>query len=279
MTIVTKGSGLTASVEPARGGKIVSLIDEAGSEWLAQTDPIFRLADGASFVESEMAGWDECAPSIVACTIRGRDVPDHGDLWNTAFDTDGSTVRAFGVSLGYRFERTITATDDGVMLHYLAESVGETVPFLWAAHPQFSALPGTRVELAAPARVVDVLDPKLPISEWSPQLATIDTVPHEGSRKWFVEPDHPVEAASIVRADGSSLTMRWSPTCPYLGVWFDSRAYSREPVIAIEPSTGYFDSLESAVYYGRVALLTPGAPLAWWVSLQVTTGRTGGPEA
>ncbi len=273
MTLVTRGGGLTSVVDPQRGGKIISLVDDFGIEWLAQADPD-ATPGGASFIDAEMAGWDECAPSIAACTIGGVSVPDHGDLWDIPFGVEDQTLTAIGTSLGYRFERDISATEDGLLLSYRAETIGGSIPFLWAAHPQFVAPPGTRVELPVKEQlVVDVLDARLPLHRWSPELASIDTVPHAGTRKLYVDPERPAHGAHLVRGDGARLAIEWSRQCPYLGLWFDNAAISREPVIAIEPSTGYFDSLERAVASSSVAWLTPGRPLSWWVRLAVTHGR------
>ena len=268
MTLVVRGEGLTATVDPGRGAKIVSLVDAAGVEWLAQADRTSIPAPGTAFVAAEMAGWDECAPSIVACTVDGVPIPDHGELWDVPFDTQGDTTSATGTSLGFRFARTIAPTADGLLLSYRAETTGGPIPFLWAAHPQFAAPPGTRVELPPQARsVVDVQHDDLPSRPWSSALDGIDSVRPGGTRKWYVDPAQTVRGARLVRGDGPVLTMEWSVHCPYLGVWFDHGAYSREPVIAIEPSTGYFDSLATAQRSGRVATIEPGRPLTWWVRL------------
>lgn len=269
--LATRGHGLTATVDPMRGAKIVSLVDAVGTEWLTGADPEAVAVPGASFVDAEMAGWDECAPSIVACTVDGVSIPDHGDLWDVPFESEGATVSTTGASLGYRFQRVIEATDDGIVLRYRAEATGGPIPFLWAAHPQFAAPPGTRVELPAhAASVIDVQHAALPKRPMSTDLTQIDSVPLGGTRKWYVDPARSVQSARLVRGDGPELTMRWSDTCAYLGVWFDRCAYSREPVIAIEPSTGYFDSLATAARLGQVATLAPGRPLTWWVRLSAS---------
>ncbi|WP_457100349.1 hypothetical protein [Microbacterium sp. P5_E9] len=263
------GAGLAATIDPRRGAKITSLIDVAGTEWLSQGAADASTGPGLPFVEAEMRGWDECAPTINACVVDGRALPDHGDLWDIEFEAEGDRVSATGPSVPYRFERRISATATGLRLDYSAEALESALPFLWAAHPQFAAPPETRVELPSSVEeVVDVMDAATPRQPWTPALASIDTVPEGGCRKVYVAPETRVERARLVRPDGSTLDIRWSPECPYLGIWFDAGAYSAVPVIALEPATAYYDSLELAVRLQRAPVLEPGVPLTWWVELE-----------
>ena len=264
---------LDFDIAPRLGGKITSLRDWTGREWLAQPartpEPVPPRE--TRFVDAEVSGWDECAPTITECRIGDVRVPDHGDLWAQEFEFHDNTVSATGTSLDYRFERRASITPEGVRLEYRAEALSTTIPFLWAAHPLFVAPAGTYVGLDAGVdTVVDVLAVDPQPTAWTHNLAAIDTVPRGGCRKIFVEPETAVQAARITHPDGAELSMTWSDECPYLGVWFDRGRYSREPVIALEPSTGFFDSVESALALDRVAILEPGRPLEWWVELVVT---------
>lgn len=264
------GPALAVEVDAGRGAKIVSLREPDGLEWLAQRAPGRPVGPGRAFIDAEMAGWDECAPSIVACVVDGRDVPDHGDLWDTPFRAIDGWLEATGESLDYRFARRITAVDGGIRLDYRAEALSAAVPFLWAAHPQFAAPAGTRVELPGVVEVVDVLDPAVATVPWTSELASIDTVAPGGCRKVYAPLAVGVSRARIVRPEGRALELEWSGECPYVGVWFDGAAYSPEPVIAIEPSTGYYDSLDRAVAAGLVPMIEPGHPLTWWLEVRPT---------
>lgn len=272
-TVVVAGDGLRARFDPSRGAKIVSLHD-GGREWLAQPDPgVPTPSAGTPFVDAEMAGWDECAPSIVACTVDGVDIPDHGELWDAAFEVAGATATWHGRS--FVFSRTIRSAPGGLRLDYRASSLGGEVPFLWAAHPQFIAHAGTCVQLpSGVSTVVDVLSAAPRRLEWTEEISRIDSVSDRGCRKVYVAPDLSVASAALVHPDGARLDLTWSAAAPYLGIWFDSRAYSREPVIALEPSTGYFDSLAVAAAGGRVTTLRDGAPLEWWVDVRVSHSHT-----
>jgi hypothetical protein len=259
-------------ISPARGGKIVSLRDREGCEWLCQpSGPLPPPAEpGDVFVEAEMCGWDECAPSIHPCMVGGRPIPDHGDLWTARFHDDGDWLEADGTSLGYRFRRRVIPTDAGARIEYEAQAHTEMVPFLWAAHPQLAAPAGTKIELDDPVdEVVAVLEAGLPRVPFTPDLAEIDTVVRGGYRKWNVPPERSATSVGLVRGP-RRLTMRMGPQTPYLGIWFDAAAFSREPTIAIEPSTGYVDALDVALDHRRVTELVPGRPLRWTIELEVT---------
>lgn len=261
------------SVDLERGAKITSLVDRTGREWLAQAQPGRTRAAGAPFTDAEMAGWDECAPTIDACVVDGIVMPDHGDLWDHPFAGTAAHASLTRDGLGFRFERSIAEVPGGIRLTYRAAALRGRLPFLWAAHPQFLAPTGTRVEVGT-RRVVDVIDPQEPVIPLTDTLTTIDTVDAGGCRKWYADPQEPVTAASLIRADGGVLDLSWSSNCPYVGVWFDNCAYSHQPVIAIEPSNGYRDSLALAIERDHVQIIEPGTPLEWWVDLRVSARPT-----
>ncbi|WP_061963009.1 hypothetical protein [Demequina aurantiaca] len=258
----------TVVVDLQRGAKITSLLDHTGREWLAQAAPGANRQAGAAFTDAEMAGWDECAPTIDACVVDGVSMPDHGDLWDQPFIGDAAHSEVTRDGLGFTFERSITEVPEGIRLNYRVTALREQIPFLWAAHPQFSAPVGTRVSIAA-SRIVDVIDPEEPLTPMEAATSTIDTVDHGKFRKWYADPQEPIHKASLIRADGGVLDMSWSSNCPYVGVWFDNCAFSREPVIAIEPSNGYRDALALAIERDRVVYVEPGSPLEWWVELRL----------
>lgn len=264
------GGALTATVDPRRGAKIVSLLDRGGHEWLLPPRELDApQPTGTAFTDAEMGGWDECAPSIVGCLAPdGRPVPDHGDLWDVEWTGDGTTLTARGRALDYEFSRAIASTDAGLRLTYRVVA-HEDIPFLWAAHPQFSAPAGSRV-LIDVASVVDVLDGAETRSAWSQELSEIDSVPVGGCRKVYAAPDARADCAVLDVPGRGRLAVSWdADVAPYLGVWFDSGAYARRPVIALEPSTGYYDSLAVAVRNRRVLKLRAGQPVQWQVEVRV----------
>jgi galactose mutarotase-like enzyme len=270
---VVEGDGLTAVIR-GRGGKVVSLRGAGGHEWLLPPIAGRPVVRGAAFVDADLGGWDECAPSIVACTApAGEQIPDHGDLWDIDWvrdgdsDTGAAALLAYGSSLSYDMRRTVRPVASGLRFDYRVTTRRRVrTPFLWAAHPQFLAPAGSHLLIDC-ATVVDALDHGVR-QAWTPGLATIDSVEPGGCRKVYAEPDWRVESVTLVVPDAGELTLRWDPAVtPYAGLWFDQGAYARRPVIAIEPSTGFYDSLAAAVDNDRVLWIEPSHPVSWWVEV------------
>lgn len=266
------GGGLTAEILPWRGAKIVSLTDGSGYEWLLPPQrPLVRPARlGTAFIDAEMCGWDECAPTIVACEAGGHEIPDHGDLWDVEWTVDGDSMTGRGRSLSYALTRTIVAIERGLRFDYKVTAAGDDeLPLLWAAHPQFTAPAGSRV-LTNASTVVDVLHRRNTKYEWTPELSTIDTVPVRGCRKVFADPDNTPDEATLEVPGRGRLRLRWDrASTPYLGIWFDNLAYARQPVIALEPTTGYYDSLSDAIDNRRVLTIEPGRSTTWFLEVTV----------
>lgn len=268
-TITVASDALALVVSPADGGRVVSMPDATHGEWLLAAEP---RSPAAPFTADRPGGWDECAPTIDACTWSGLLLPDHGDVWRRPWvvtsHRDDCVVLAVHSPLGFDLVRTITVRGHSVQVDYAATSVRK-LPFLWAAHPLFLAPAGSHVSIGGVHRVIDMLRSRT-AQAVSPDLLTIDTVPVGGCRKIYVDPVTRLSTAALVHADGARLTMRWSGTVRYLGLWFDNQCYSAQPAIALEPSTGFADSAVDAAGSGRISYLRPGQSLHWSLTLEIT---------
>ena len=251
------GPKLAALVSPSRGGKIVSLVDESGREWLAQpTSPLPPPAEpGDVFTAAELCGWDECAPTVDDETWDGARLGDHGDLWTQRWAVEGSQVRATSPALGFSFSRSITPTGRGLRMEYVVRSARD-IPLLWAAHPQFVAPPGSHVQLPA-GTVLRAQDG----SELDHDVLRMDSYADGECRKFHADPATRVGWASLVLPSDERLTLYWSSSAPYLGIFMDAAAIARERVAVIEPMSGWPDTLSQAVESGHVARITPDRPL------------------
>lgn len=282
-------AALSAMVLPARGGKIVSLIDKAGGrEWLAQASSPLRapLRYGSSFVAGDMCGWDEMLPTIIACRYPSADVtrrvqlPDHGELWACEWQVldrtaDSILMAVDGRALAYRLVRRITVIDATMHVDYRL-TTAEPLWLLWAAHPQFACTRDTRIAL--PHQVHELLDVTVPDNpvpcSWPAEAPDHPRALALGEgRKLYVAPDTPVGWAALVDTDDCWLRLSWDAVrIPYLGVWLDNQAYAPEPVVALEPTTGYYDDLERAHSLGKVPLIEPEGEFLWSIDATVASG-------
>jgi len=286
---------MRVAMVPALGGKIVSLLDKrAGRQWLIDSGgrPLQPVAYGASFTAQDMSGWDEMFPTIDACAYpgpgsrHGAPLPDHGEVWSLPWEEDAVTPNSLtlsvrGRALPYRFSRTASIAEPGhLRLDYkVVNESDEAMPYLWAAHPQFAAGPEKSITLGA--EVTQVVN-AVPFPQWGapvtlypwPEATRTDGIRQRLDRirpaethechKFYVPPDQAVRSAAIVdRACGAVLRMEWGPPVDYLGVLADEGMFNSAAVAALEPSTGFYDSLERAWESRRTTLLPPRGSHQW----------------
>jgi len=241
---------------------------------------------GSEMCIRDRCGWDEMVPTIVSCEYpaephRGARLADHGEVWAVEWSVDRNqdtlVCSTAGHALPYRFSRTMRATGSMLSVSYELSVTGPApLWLLWAAHPQF-AIHETGTRMVLPSEVdalVDVMAETPATVEWpNRSVEASERLPAGTGRKLYVPPDTHVGSAVLVDGDGAWLRMAWDPAVvPYLGIWLDNRAYSRRPVIALEPATGYYDNLALAHSMKRAPLVDPAQPMQWTVEVTVGAG-------
>lgn len=256
------GGGITVAVDAHDGGKITSLV-ACGREWLEPStlrDPSGDYAGGG--------GWDECAPTVGACTLDGALLLDHGDAWRHPWQLLESTSSTLSMwveldTVGVTLRRIIRSTPLGLRLDYEASTSSQRgVPLLWCAHPLFRAPAGTRITA-----------PDVAYMEHFPRRmqrtglgdGVIDAIPVGGALKIFAE--ETITSAAVEHADGARMTLSWrGDAVSELGLYWDRGLFTGAPMVAIEPSTGRND-LASEVHRD-LPRVSAGHPLVW--SIDVT---------
>jgi galactose mutarotase-like enzyme len=178
--VLIQAGDCSLTVLPEFGGKIASIRIKGRELLQAPLSPLAHRTRTMSFDSGDASGWDECLPSVAACSVPtatgAAQVPDHGDLWRVAWETQGLGNREQGTgdlgnsgqangtdpatltllgecfSLPLVLERTLSLREmDGgwrLDLDYMLTNTGAyPAPWSWAAHPLFVAEPGDRIVL------------------------------------------------------------------------------------------------------------------------------------
>ena len=288
-----ENEALRVIIVPELGAKIASLYDKAADyEWLAApTNPVRKRAYGDTFTDHDLAGWDEMFPTIVPCPSphdSSVELPDHGEVWALPWTVkhmsqmgQGITLAVQGVALPYTLSRKSYLVSNWLWLDYTLTNDGDqAIPFLWAAHPLFRADDQTQFILPPSIqRVVSVADHPVFGKPDTPYAWPLATLPdgtqqridrmgppsRKDYRKFYTSPDDKLSAAGIMRyTDELELNMFWvGLKASYLGLWVDEGTYTSETTIALEPATGYYDSLQLAIDNDHVSVIQVGETVNW----------------
>lgn len=287
VTLTTREASVT--VAPALGGRLVSLRDRlAGREWLDGWAPaakrrLWHPADPADFATGPGAGADECLPTVLACSVEGRALADHGEIWNQPAQTritspssdNGPALECSWCleQLPLRFQRVLALVGNRLILDYRLENTArKPTPFLWAWHPLFSWRPGDQVHFD-PA-LDSCLSPggdevlPWPVSASGTDLSRASFAPGTiPAAKVFLGPLSSGHAEIHTRR-GNRLTLDWpSEVFPYAGIWITRGFWKGLHHWAIEPTNAPVDFLSDIHSPGPLSLLEPGECRVWRLTL------------
>lgn len=287
---------VSVAVVPELGAKVISLRSlGCGREWLWRPPGplrLFRNRSGDDFARSTLIGWDECMPTVSACRVGGRDVPDHGDAWSAAWELDAGALAKGAICTRLRLpggplEVSRTVTLDGASLHLdyeLTNAGSEPEPFLWAMHPLLTLEEGDRIRLPAEVRSVRVSGLKnldLPSGgtwKWPEALPGVNLEAMELGKpeayaKLFAGPLQEGRSGIENVRTGARLEFRWQvEEMPYLGIWITRGGWNGFHHPALEPTNVPFGSLADALGQPQPELLVPAkGSRKWRVTLEVTS--------
>lgn len=297
-----KADTLAVVVLPELGGKIASL------RWLPRDVELLQspLTDYTArdmtmgFEESDASGWDECLPSVAACSLRTPRgpvrVPDHGDFWRLPWSCEqtGNEIRmkATGASLPLQMERRLSLRDDTLRVEYRVENISDQpIEYAWSAHPLFAVDPEDRVQLPESVKTVrvegsagDRLGAKGTGHSWprtksaageAIDLSLAGRIGDGIGDKVFAQ--SPLEGwAAIVRPKrGVRIEVGFDPRqMPWLGLWLCYGGWPqgmarRQQCVALEPCTAPMDSLAEAIEQRSARNLAPGKFDSWAMQVRV----------
>jgi galactose mutarotase-like enzyme len=309
--VVIRAGDCAVTLMPALGGKIASL--RVGAEELLQRplNPLALRTHTTDFSESDASGWDECLPSVAACTVETEagtaTIPDHGDLWRVPWQVlqasdDSAILRAKCFSLPLQLTRSLLLAESAAgwrldMLYSLTNLGAYRVPWSWCAHSLFAVQAGDRIQLPegiTTLRLESSGGGRLgaagetvgwPRTESNVGIEVdLSVVPEAASGigdKLFAGPFNASKDAwcALERARlGLRLTVRFEPAFnPYLGLWICYGGWpegdgAKQFCVAPEPGTAPVDSLAETGEWSR--WLEPGETTNWPVELTIERIQT-----
>ena len=305
--VVFRAGDCSLTILPRLGGKIASIM--VGDHELLQS-PLTaygpRTRDMA-FDQSDASGWDECLPSVAACTLETESgmvsVPDHGDLWRLEWEPKGSgsdaasvTVCGHCFSLPLVLERTLALSERlggwRLELEYTVKNTGaEAVPWSWAAHPLFAVQAGDRIVLPDSVNELrlegtgggrlgtrgdEVGWPIAILANGSRTNLSVAQPASSGiADKLFAGPLNATENwCALVRPKaGVRIKVSFDPAAtPFLGLWICYGGWPEHPgakqmCVALEPATAPVDSLAETGPWSRI--LESGESYSWPMVVEI----------
>lgn len=271
---VLQNARLELAVVPELGARIVSLKDlRTGREWMWRPEGglrLFRNRRGDDFSQSTLAGADECLPTIAPCEWRGRQLPDHGELWSAPWTVDPAAWRGgvlkTSITLAvspFHFTRAITVSGDAIRMDYrLGSQSTMTEHFLWALHPLLRLEADDCLRLPASTRAL------LNGAAWPDAVGS--AIPPGGCAKVFAGPVVEGFAAVHNPRTGEQLAFEWDPAQNNtLGLWLTRGGWHGHHHFALEPSNGSPDPLARAAEANCCGVVPPLGSVSWSLCLRV----------
>jgi galactose mutarotase-like enzyme len=303
--VLISAGDCSIDVIPHLGGKISSI--RISQRELLQT-PLAPLAPRTrkmSFDAGDASGWDECLPSVAACTVNTeagpREIPDHGDLWRVEWgvlSAGDSFLELEGpcFSLPLCLRRTFELAEDEAgwrlrLLYELTNTGNHPVPWSWAAHPLFAVAEGDRIVLPDSIRSLrlegsgggrlgvandNVSWPIATLADGTQSdLGLAQSVQSGIGDKLFAGPLSQAENWCALERPSAGVRIRVSfdpAATPYLGLWICYGGWPdgfgpKQNCVALEPTTAPLDSLAHTGPWSRT--LEPGQSTSWSMCVDI----------
>ncbi len=279
---------------PDHGGRLISLIDRRGREWMAsETGETYRgLTLDSVYIDADVCGMDDMFPTIdpEEAPVRGgvRNgvlYNDHGEVARSRYgiarpENDQLDMHFTSSRLLYRFSKNVTATEEGAaLIHYEIENLSaEPFPCLYAAHCMLAYAPGAEVLLPFPeGETVEmcfdedaqygVRGDRVPLTR---AMLTAENEGGTGNAYKFYFPEKTPVGEIRYRVGEYELVMEYdAEKLPYVGVWMNNGRFKDHPCVTPEPCSLPFDKVSEAEKRGLSAVIPPHGTLEFDIRLSV----------
>lgn len=297
---------IEVSVDESRGAEITHIALPGGPNALFHADWQTPLPAqlGMSYGSDELdwlshyrGGWQELFPNAGAsCVMDGVPLPFHGEVSSTQWTVETASRSEAVLSAAARLPITIArrmVLDSSEPILRIEETVTSDanmpVPYIWAHHPAFNALPGSVIDLPpASVEIPEGHDPQF--NDLAPGVDGVWPFVQgkNGDREDLsVVPNAPCERLAFVHGfnegwaairdrDGGGVAIAWDVTTfPNAWMWTEMGGhgfpwYGRSNILAIEPAASWpSDGLEAAVGRNQAHWLEPKSSRTTWLTLRL----------
>ena len=290
--VVLESRALRLEVDPAHGGSLRSMrTPGARRDWLFfdQGRRPARLTGRESFDDVWSGGFEELFPNDAPGRFEGRDLPDHGELWNAPLsvvsqDEQSLLLRRECRSVPARFEKRIALAGAGLVLDYrITNASREPFHFLFKLHPAMDVQAGDRILL--PGGRVNPVDqefgtrfargpaawPQVPDREGRPFDLSLVPPRSSAAREFVYVSDLPAGWCGIERAGGRERIIFEFPleVLPFCWLFMTFGGWRDYYTVVLEPCTNMPKDLGAAVAAGQCARLDAGGTLECAVTIRV----------
>lgn len=259
------------------GAKIASIYSkEKNFEFLFQPTkgeyevPVLRDA----FEKYDTSGADDMLPTIDECFYPNSYIklPDHGDVWAQKwnYEVEDNKLIAWirSDSLKLILKRTMYLEDNALVLEYsLKNNTLQKHYYLWAFHGLMNFDDNTEMYFDFSGEIENVID----ATEYGFDFKKLSEYPDKSQNKFYFKNE--VENGScglVYKNQGLKLQYDFDTNInKYVGVWITKGGFKNEYNVAIEPASGYYDSLERAFKNNKVSSIEPGEELNWSLKLSI----------
>lgn len=262
------------------GGKVVSIVHkESGYEVLFQpTKEKYEMPKlGNSFEDYDTSGIDEMLPTIDECFYPNsyEKLNDHGDVWAQVWDyeekEDSLVTSVRSDTLKLDLIRTISLKDEEVIFSYkLKNLTKQDHYYLWAFHGLLNFDDSSYFEFPINSEIVNVKDSSVYDFDYK------NLGEYEDNKAYkFYFPDEIKEGkvSLIHKSKNIRIDYQYSTDInKYLGIWINKGGFKGEYNLAIEPTSGYFDSLERAFKNKKASLIKSREEKTWELRMKITRG-------
>jgi galactose mutarotase-like enzyme len=273
-------------VIPSMGGKVASIYrkDKKFELLFQNKEEIYRKPKVYDeFFKYDASGFDDAFPTIDEGNVRIGEknviYPDHGEIWAASFtyEIKGKKVECMYQSeiIDYKYKKTFSLLDDILTIEYEIVNTGvDEFPCIWAMHNLMVC--EEDMELIFPENTKEVINVRN--SEFLGESgriylypATINSLGQvfnfnkvlpasaNNMEKYYVK--GPVTqgccGAYYPSKDINYRVYYDKEKLPYLGFWVTEGGFRGDYNCALEPTNGYYDSIDIAKNEGNICVLRP----------------------